>query len=77
MNREIQNILQQLRDNYEGNPWFGRSIKKILAEIDINTALQKTNEQHSLLELLYHMIIWREFVVSRLQPNPAKNAQYF
>jgi len=77
MNHEMQNIINQLKDAYEGDPWFGRSIKKILPEIDINTALNKTGEQHSILELLYHMITWREFVISRLQPEHGKDIQYF
>jgi hypothetical protein len=38
---------------------------------------QKPNGQHSLLELLWHIITWREFTLSRLQPSAEKNSRYF
>ena len=77
MNKEIQYIIKQLQTAYDGQPWFGRAMKKILAEIDPAIALQKPQKQHSLLELLYHIIIWREFTISRLQAGNDKTVQYF
>lgn len=77
MNKEIQYIIKQLQTSYDGEPWFGRAVKRILAEVDSKTALQKPNGQHSMLELLFHMINWREFTISRLQPGNDKTVQYF
>ena len=77
MNKEIQYIAKQLQTSYDGEPWFGRAMKKILAEIDPAMSLQKPNEQHSILELLYHIINWREFTISRLQAGNDKTVQYF
>ena len=77
MNKEIQYIIKQLKTSYDGEPWFGRAVKKILAEVDPKAALQKPNGQHSMLEILYHMINWREFTISRLQPGNDKTMQYF
>src|SRR4026209_1411383 len=77
MNKEIQYIAKQLQTSYDGDPWFGRSMKKILAEIDTAMALQKPKEQHSMLELLYHIINWQEFTLSRLQAGNDKPVQYF
>lgn len=77
MNKEIQYIIKQLQTSYDGQPWFGRAMKKILAEIDPASALQKPSGQHSMLELLYHIITWREFTISRLQPGNDKTVQYF
>lgn len=77
MNKEIQYIIKQLQTSYDGQPWFGRAMKKILAEIDSASALQKPSGQHSMLELLYHIITWREFTISRLQPGNDKTVQYF
>jgi len=65
MNKEIQCIAEQLKDAYEGDPWFGRNAKTLLAEADEQTAFEKPNGQHSILELVWHMITWREFVLSR------------
>jgi len=77
MNKEIQYITKQLQTLYNGDPWFGRAMKKILAEIDPAAALQRPNDQHSMLEILYHIINWREFTISRLQAGNDKTVQYF
>ena len=76
MQQEISRIIDQLKDSYEGEPWFGRNLKTLLSEVDTDLASQKINGQHSILELLYHMIVWREFTISRLQPN-GKELAYF
>lgn len=76
MQAEIALIIGQLKESYEGEPWFGRNIKALLFEVDEETAAQKINGQHSILELLYHMIVWREFTISRLEPS-GKSISYF
>ncbi|HET7897005.1 MAG TPA: DinB family protein [Flavisolibacter sp.] len=76
MQQEITRIIDQLKDSYEGEPWFGRNLKTLLGEVDADLASQKINGQHSILELLYHMIVWREFTISRLQPT-GKELAYF
>ena len=52
MNREILFIVEQLKDAYEGDPWFGRNLKALLSEVDEQTAFVKLKGQHSILELL-------------------------
>lgn len=74
---EIPLIIHQLREAYEGNPWFGRSVKEILAEVDESIAFEKPNGQHSILELVWHMITWREFTVDRIQHSPQMQVDYF
>lgn len=32
---------------------------------------------HSIAELVYHMVTWRDFTVSRLQPEEGKSSAYF
>lgn len=77
MNREILLIAEQLKDAYEGEPWFGRNIKEIMNEIDEAIVFEKPNGQHSILELLWHMITWKEFTFSRLQNDNQKSLHYF
>jgi uncharacterized damage-inducible protein DinB len=77
MRQELDHIIYQLRDTYEGDPWFGRNIRAILREIDETIAFEKPNGQHSILELLWHMITWREFTVDRLQHSPQMQLDYF
>ncbi|MFZ1675768.1 MAG: DinB family protein [Saprospiraceae bacterium] len=77
MKNELQNIDDTFAETYAGDPWFGRNVKKILSEITVEEAVQKPNGQHSILELLYHMINWREFTISRLLPEKGKTSDYF
>lgn len=77
MNKEILYITAQLKDAFEGDPWFGRNAKSLLAEIDEEIAFDKPNQQHSILQLVWHMITWREFVISRLKKDETKELHYF
>lgn len=77
MNKEILFIITQLKDAYEDEPWFGRNIMELLEEVKENDAAIKWNDQHSMLELLWHMINWREFTIYSLQPDEEKSMKYF
>lgn len=77
MNREILLLVEQIKDAYEGQPWFGRSIKEILNEIDERIVFERPGGQHSLLELIWHMITWKEFTINRLRRDNQTPVQYF
>ena len=77
MNREILLIAEQLKDAYEGDPWYGRNIKSLLEEAGRVDVFQKPGGQHSILELLWHMILWREFTISRIRFDSSKPKEYF
>lgn len=77
MNREILLIAEQLKDAYDGEPWFGRSLNEILNEIDTEIIFEKPEGQHSIVELLWHMITWKEFTISRLRNDGNTSVKYF
>jgi uncharacterized damage-inducible protein DinB len=77
MNKEIQYIAEQLKEAYEGDPWFGRNAKVLLSEINETNAFERPNKQHSILELVWHMNTWREFVISRIKKEKEKDLPYF
>jgi uncharacterized damage-inducible protein DinB len=78
MNNELKEILSQLEDSYKGDPWYGRNILSVLKEIDPAKVCEKPNTQsHSMLQLLYHMITWRSFVISRIENDRSKPLSYF
>lgn len=77
MNTEILKIAEQLKETYEGDPWFGKNIKTIFAEAEAVNVFQKPNGQHSILELLWHMLTWRDFTLSRMRTHTEKNSAYF
>jgi len=77
MEREIGRYIEQLKDAYEGDPWFGRNAKVLLSEVEGTIAFEKLNGQHSILELVWHMATWREFTINCIHPSPNRNLKYF
>jgi uncharacterized damage-inducible protein DinB len=77
MNKEVSFLIEQIKEAYEGDPWFGRNAKALLAEVTEEIAFEKSNGQHSILELVWHMITWREFTISRLTKEVGKDLHYF
>ena len=77
MNTEILRIAEQLKEAYEGAPWFGKNTKALLQEAETVNVFEKPAGQHNLLELLWHILTWREFTLTRMRPDPEKNSAYF
>lgn len=77
MNNEILLIAEQLKNAYEGDPWFGRNIKTLLEEAGKVDVFHKPGGQHSILELLWHMILWRAFTISRIRFDRSKSVRYW
>jgi len=78
MRKEIDYIITTLRSVLDGEPWYGRSVMKLLQEID-PAIVHKTPKEnsHSLLELLYHMNTWAEFTLKRLEKDEEKDLASF
>lgn len=77
-NDHIQHVIQLLTETLQGDPWHGRSLKALLSEVTPEIALKKPNaESHSIAELVYHLVTWREFTLSRLQPEEGKTTEYY
>jgi uncharacterized damage-inducible protein DinB len=77
MNREILQIAEQLKEAYEGEPWFGKSALQLFKEIDEELVNEKPAGQHSMLELLWHMITWKEFTINRIRKDESKTLHDF
>jgi len=77
MNGEMLFLSEQIKDAYEGDPWFGRNAKTLLSEVDEAMVFEKPNGQHSIVELLWHMINWREFTISRFKKDNGNDLHYF
>jgi len=68
MNEEVQSIIKNLDTTLNGQPWFGRAIYVLLDEIDSKkTAINPNENEHSALELLWHMNTWAEFTLANLE----------
>ena len=70
MNTAIHLIIQRLENVNSGEPWFGRAIFIILNEVDAKKVYSKPdNSEHSMIELLYHMITWADFTLKRIEKD--------
>jgi hypothetical protein len=78
MDKEIQSIARNFRNVLEGQPWYGRAVYEILNETETSDVYKKPNGNgHSAIELLYHMITWAEFTLTRLNNDSKKDMAYF
>lgn len=65
MKNEIERIARQLEKAFDKQPWYGRSIKDLLGEINPEIVHRKVGP-HSIIVLLMHMIAWRRYVTRKL-----------
>ena len=80
MNKELQYIITMLQTTLNGEPWFGRSVFSILKEINPVTVYEKpgvAGTGHSIAELLYHMIVWSEFTLKRIEKSQEYDEKWF
>lgn len=77
MNQEILLLAERMKDAWEGDPWYGRNTRTLLSEIDETIAFQQPSGQHSILELVWHMCTWKEFVISRIREDNKFPLKYF
>ncbi len=69
MNKKlIEAIIRNMEVTLSGEPWFGRAIYEILAEVDVSKVYIRPNQaEHSLIDILYHMNTWAEFALKRIE----------
>lgn len=76
MNNETRSIIRNLQNTLNGQPWFGRAVFPILEEVNESKIhIHPGDTQHSLAELLYHMITWAEFCLKHLENTSANEIE--
>ena len=69
MKEEFERLVKMIGEVYDGDPWYGPSVKTVLNEIDDRYAGLKTGESHTVIEIIFHMIAWRNYVAQTLEGN--------
>lgn len=70
MNSSLKTIINNLQNVNSGKPWFGRAVYNILDEVDEKKVyIKPDNTEHSMIELLYHMITWANFTLKRIEKD--------
>lgn len=65
--KTLQELVQSLNEIFDGDPWHGPTIKKILSDIPAEKVDSKIGQGHSIIEIVLHMAAWKNFVVHKLQ----------
>jgi uncharacterized damage-inducible protein DinB len=72
MNTEIKRIVKAIEANIYGKPWFGNNLISQLNGIDACKAtFIPSRLNHSIAEILMHMMAWRKFVIEKIKGNEA------
>lgn len=67
MNKCIKTLITELENTLKGEPWYGRSVYEILDEVNKKQVFIKpAGQEHSQIELLYHMYNWAFFTANRI-----------
>lgn len=78
MNKELQTIIANLENVLDGEPWYGRPVYELLGEANPSLAHAKpSGNNHSLADLLYHMLTWTQFTLAAAQEKPAEEVRAF
>jgi uncharacterized damage-inducible protein DinB len=65
---EVQHILDQLRRVFDGDAWYGPSIREVLAGVAATQAAARPiPSAHTIWELVLHMTAWKREVLRRLR----------
>lgn len=67
MKNEVQSIISNLERVLTGQPWYGEAVMPMLRKIHPAVVYINPKNSHAAIEILYHMITWAEFTLSRLQ----------
>ncbi len=70
MTKELQSFIRRIENANSGQPWFGRAVYSILDEIYPKKVFTRPGgTEHSMIELLYHMITWANFTLKRIEKD--------
>lgn len=67
-NSIMKQYAHQFTTIYDGQPWYGDSISKVLLDITPAKAFwQPSNNAHSIAQILSHIIYWRQKLIKKLE----------
>ena len=74
--REIDRIVEQLQRAYNGDAWYGPSVRAALEGVDARQAAARPEPSaHSICEIVLHMTAWAREVTRRLRVGIAQQPE--
>jgi uncharacterized damage-inducible protein DinB len=69
---DFDGLRDDIRQVYDGDPWYGSPITHVLNGVDATTAARRSfSHAHTIWELVLHMTAWTREVTSRVRGNNA------
>ncbi|MEQ1586732.1 MAG: DinB family protein [Cyclobacteriaceae bacterium] len=66
--KKIQELVGQFTKVYSESPWYGDSILGIINRVTDDAAFWQPNKNaHSIAQIVWHMIYWRQALIKRLE----------
>ncbi len=62
----MTSLASQLKQVYEGTPWYGKNVVKSLGEVAVGKALLRLGDSYNIAELVHHILAWRQYVLRLL-----------
>lgn len=73
MKARIRSYIEQFSQIFEGNPWLDESYSKKLNNLsDEQVFTQSPYHNHSVAEVVSHIIVWRKEIIRRLTHNSSQ-----
>ncbi len=63
----MNRIIRLIKSTYNGEPWHGPSIVRVIDNVDADKAFRHIPPIHTIAELVKHMSAWRQYAIRRLQ----------
>ena len=74
--REVDRIVDQLQRAYNGDAWYGPSVRAALEGVDARQAAARPEPTaHTISEIVLHMTAWTREVTRRLRGGIAQNPE--
>lgn len=67
MQNQLAHIILEVKECFDGNPWYGIPVMKKLDSIDWQLVNRRPSGVRSIAVLVQHIINWRIFVIKKLQ----------
>ncbi len=67
MSSELESIISNLKESFDGRPWYGISVMEKLNQIPWEVVNEKTYGSKTIAVLVQHIINWRIFVLKKLE----------
>ena len=68
---EVDSLLDLFSKTFEKGAWHGPTVKGTLESISPRDAFNRLPQTHSIIELVAHMTVWRNYVTKKLKGDHA------